>query len=290
MSGIAFILKNQEVSESPLGVVHTFAESAEAIATSYCTAIADATYKPEIKALVMSLYKAGLYNKFYTIYPMLGSTLAYQKTNLVSPGTNDAFVGANGSAGADGKHIQFVNTIGVGSKNPAYLGNNMEDWATITCAKKDATLNGGALFWFAENPASNAAGFRFGTALISGTSQPQLYAGPYIDLAGQIKVSPQRIITYKDTANTKYYGAVNGGAFSSESYHYPNDRSKIRANVGIGADWYLARNTTEGATITADTYVFGGDVYFHAIGKLTKEEALVADGIVAEFLAAVKGI
>lgn len=291
--GLVIKLNDQNFSGSSLGVITVLPSNrtrAAQITQAYCTAIGSTAYKSAINRLVYQLINSGIYDKMIGIYPILGNSISTLKVNLMSPGTKDIIVGANASAIEN--QFDFSRTIGTGNVgDPVNLTTNNSFSVLLGSRTKSST--GGCCYLNFWESGTSTKKFQMFTALESSVQKNKLGIGADFG---------SHVVTF-DEANTdnKLWGcavnvsagkylAINNGVYTNGDIYDATRLANVFPNAILGQNQYTAKSTTAGATISANSALANGYVFFYAIGLLQGDENKILSDAANRFVADVKGI
>ena len=299
-TGIAIVLNDTLSGNSVLGNV-TFIESVEhkitRLTNNYCEALGTNIYAEQIRALFTSIVSGGIDTKLYGLYPILGDTILKQKINAINPGVFDLNLGANASASEKG--LLFSQGIAVGdmTQNTEKVGNghSLSQLSVI----------------YADNLLQNSSCVSFYAKTIENVNQNGIWLGT--ELAGT--PATRQYITFRRTSNlSSIYNTIGSSPscfiirfdsngittqFNSDepitsAFDFSGSTYETYANNALGYNMTKSAATgTSGESTTSAaerTNLFGGHVYFHALGDLSLVELITLKNAVSAFLASVKQI
>lgn len=296
-TGIAIVLNDVLPGESILGNVTLVESAARKIAhltDNYCGALGTDAYRNEISTLFTSIVNDGLDSKLFGLYPILGDTLLKQKINAINPGTFDLNLGANASASEKG--LLFSHDIAVGD-----MTQNTETAGDGSSLSQLSVI-------YADNLSQNTSCVSKYVKIIENSNQSGIRLGTYPD--GTRKYSVAR----RTTSLVNVYHSIETTPlcfimrfdesgitvkFDSESpitsdFDFSSDTYRTYANNALGYEIDHSESTgTSGDPATssdAKSHLFGGHVYFHALGDLSLVELSTLKNAVSAFLASVKQI
>lgn len=297
-TGIAIVLNDTFSGNSVLGNV-TFIESVEhkiaRLTNNYCEALGTDIYAEQIRALFTSIVSNGIDTKLYGLYPILGDTILKQKINAINPGVFDLNLGANASASEKG--LLFSQGIAVGdmTQNTEKVGNG-HSLSQLSVIYADNLLQNGSCVSFYAKTIENVAqnGIWLGTQLAGTTRQYITFrrTNNLDRIYNTIGSSPSCfIIKFDRNGITTQF---NSDEPITSAFDFSGDVYETYANNALGYNMTQSAATgTSGESATSSTErmnLFGGHVYFHALGDLSLVELSTLKNAVSAFLASVKQI
>lgn len=297
-TGMAIVLNDTILGDSVLGNV-TFIESDERkitrLTNGYCEALGTDVYAEQIRVLFTSIVIEGIDTKLYGLYPILGDTIQKQKINAINPGIFDLNLGANASASEKG--LSFSQDIAVGdmTQNTETSGDG-NSLSQLSVIYPDGLSQNSSCVSSYIKAISNLpqSGIKLGTGLNEGIRKYSVErrTGSLDTIYSTIGSSPSCFIMRFDINGiTTQFNSdepiTTAFDFSSETY-------KTYANNALG--YKIDRSESTGTsgepatTSTAKMMLFGGHVYFHALGDLSLVELNTLKNTVSTFLTSVKQI
>lgn len=312
--GISLILPNADFSQNNIGTVHFEKSPAEKIAeyvSNYAIAIGTTAYNEAITALFTSLVETGLDTKLFTLYPMLGDTLAKQKVNALNPGVKDLYL--NSYQASVVNNVLTFDKIGVGDcstyATPITDSNDFSMFMVYNLEGSNSSSIGCPFACYNQS-AGRYSGLSHSFSAGSNTpSNVKIYnntnSSSFGDPAFESDAfSPnnqintiyfcQKVTQALEGVNVVQTGKFNNSSDYTNTVNFTTDTEELaRPNTILGFLYYKSsvKDSVPGESQSgSSSYFFKGNFHFYAIGNLSMEENATLKTIAGTFLNDVKNI